>query len=284
MKAEELATLLKNRRNSLNIELTKLAQLGEFTTISLRNLEQNSCKTRCDIVLWYINALGGEMIVDSLCISKYDDIVMWFETMKRSNNLTNYMVSKETGVSNTVLNSLKLSPNRIVNIHTILYIITKYSKNIEILWKHKPITSGVHHFDRPNINDYTNILKQIRLSRNITIEEVSKISGIDEVSLNNIDSCNGRPRVNTILKYARAIKCSVYIQIDDIEYVVWSHEHIIKWISDQQEKCMITIAKLSKISNLNVDVIRRALKGETTLTLLSCINLIYALGGKIIIK
>lgn len=53
-------------------------------------------------------------------------------------------------------------------------------------------------------------LKQLRTERNLTLGQLSKISGISKAMLSDIEKGNSNPTINTIWKIAQWFECAVY--------------------------------------------------------------------------
>lgn len=92
-------------------------------------------------------------------------------------------------------------------LYNIILLVDKYIMLIILLYKR---------IDTEVIK--TNHLMEIRKKRNMTQKELEKASGVLQQTISLIESgYNTNPGIITMLKLARALRCSVYDLIDEKE-------------------------------------------------------------------
>lgn len=59
-------------------------------------------------------------------------------------------------------------------------------------------------------------IKDIRLKKGLTVEELSKLAGVTEFAINKIESGDGLVLFSVLVKMANALNCKIAIQKKDI--------------------------------------------------------------------
>ena len=285
MTIAELGQLMKERRESFDLTVSQFRQIGNISENSLHNIELAVGRSRGDLVLQYLTLLGGVLNVGAVTIGSYQEFVTWYVTLRKSQKLSNYAISKRTGIGQSTLSKISANSRTRLNIDIMLTIILAYVSEISVLWISQP--APLLALQSPNddmAERVGQLLYRARLNSNIAIFDMARLCNTREKVLLSMEQGEGKASLQLVLTYLSYVNHHLVIELGPDCVIINNEQQMRDWLSSRRCAINLSVTQLANSSRINNCVIRRYENGVTALLFYSCVKLIHALGGKLLIR